>query len=78
MKKRLKIGSGRGAFSLPLEVVTQAMAVHGVRGRGKTVTVSVLVEEMLKLGIQVVVIDPTDVWWGLKSSVMASVQGSPS
>ncbi len=74
----LKVGkSGRSNFLLPLDIATQAMAVHGVRGRGKTVTVTVLVEELLDNGIQVVVIDPTDVWWGLKSSRSGARAGYP-
>lgn len=69
MSRRLRIGkSGRSAFTLPPEIATQASAIHGVRGKGKTVTAAVIVEELLGLGVQVVVIDPTDVWWGLKSS----------
>lgn len=66
---RLEIGqAGLLQFTLPLDVATQAMAIHGVRGKGKTVTATVIVEELLERDIQVVVIDPTDVWMGLKSS----------
>lgn len=64
-------------FTLPLEVMTYAMAIHGVRGRGKTVTASVIVEELLKARQQVVIIDPTDVWWGLKSSLDGKGEGFP-
>lgn len=74
----LKIGSvGQKAFTLPLDVATQAMAIHGVRGKGKTVTASVVVEELLGQGVQVVVIDPTDSWWGLKSSADGKRAGHP-
>lgn len=65
----LVIGTtGERDFTLPLDVATRAMAIVGVRGKGKTVTATVIVEEVLEHDIQVVVIDPTDVWMGLKSS----------
>lgn len=74
----LKIGKvGRRNFTLPLEVATQAMAVHGVRGKGKTVTATVVVEELLSHGIQVAIIDPTDVWFGLRSSGDGKSDGHP-
>jgi len=74
----LKIGkAGRKNFTLPLDVATWAMAIHGVRGKGKTVTAAVIVEEVLKQGVQVVVIDPTDVWSGLKSSASGDEPGFP-
>lgn len=63
-----KTGGRNRIFRLPIEVATQATAIHGVRGKGKTNTVGVMVEGMLNAGLQVVVIDPTDNWWGLKSS----------
>ena len=65
------------AFGLPPELATQATAILGIRGSGKTVTATVLVEELLKMGQQVVVIDPTDVWWGLKSSGDGTEEGFP-
>jgi hypothetical protein len=54
-------------FTLPVEAVTQAFAVLGRRGSGKTNTAVVLAEEMLAVGEQVVIVDPTGVWWGLRS-----------
>lgn len=74
----LDVGTaGTEEFSLPREVATQATAILGIRGSGKTVTATVLVEEMLDERQQVVVIDPTDVWWGLKSSADGSEEGYP-
>lgn len=52
---------------LPLDAVTQTFAILGVRGTGKTNTGVVLAEELLSAGQQVVILDPVDVWWGLKS-----------
>lgn len=70
MKLRLSQG-----LELPLDAVTQTFAILGVRGTGKTNTGVVLVEELLAAHQQVVVLDPVDVWWGIKSS--ASGPGFP-
>jgi hypothetical protein len=80
MSARLRIGSGAGGarpFALPADVATMAVAVMGIRGSGKTVTAKDLVEELLAQGHQVVVIDPTNVWWGLKSSADGEGPGYP-
>ncbi len=65
------------SFTLPPDLVTQTTAILGIRGSGKTVTGSSTVEELLKVGQQVVIIDPTDVWWGLKSSADGKSEGYP-
>lgn len=62
---------------LPLDVVTYTIAVLGIRGTGKTNTATVLVEEALKLGQRSIVIDPLDVWWGIKSSADGTKPGFP-
>lgn len=79
MSPRLHLGSTEagGDFTLPLELVTQTAAVVGIRGSGKTVTATVEVEEALKAGVPVVVIDPTDVWWGLKNSCWMEKLSNP-
>lgn len=64
-------------LSLPLDVVTYTTAVLGIRGTGKTNTATVLVEEALKLGQRSIVIDPLDVWWGIKSSADGTKPGFP-
>lgn len=61
----LKIGHD---FSLPLDIETKTTAILGIRGSGKTTTATVIAEELLGSGQQVVVIDPTDGWWGIRSS----------
>src|SRR5579883_2882792 len=63
--KSLKIAS---TLSLPAEAVSQTFGILGIRGSGKTNTSVVMVEEMLSLGLQVVVLDPLDVWHGLRTS----------
>jgi DNA-binding MarR family transcriptional regulator len=55
-------------LALPLDAVTQTFAILGVRGSGKTNTAVVFVEELLAQKQQAVILDPVDVWWGLKSS----------
>lgn len=55
-------------LSLPKEAVSQTLAILGIRGSGKTNTGVVFAEELLKAEQQVVIIDPVDVWFGLKSS----------
>lgn len=63
-------------LSLPLDLASQTTAVLGIRGSGKTVTASVIAEECLKQNVQVVILDPTDVWWGLKSSASGNNHSS--
>jgi ParB/RepB/Spo0J family partition protein len=72
--KKLKISSD---LSLPLDVITMATAILGIRGSGKTNTAGVWAEELLKHGQQVVVIDPLNGWWGLKSSADGKRPGYP-
>lgn len=54
-------------LTLPVELAVEATAVIGKRGRGKTFTAKRIVEEVLRAGVTVLIIDPTDVWWGLRS-----------
>lgn len=62
-------------LALPLEAVGETIALLGIRGSGKTTTAVVLAEELLTHGQQVVVIDPTDSWWGLKYSADGAAAG---
>lgn len=55
-------------FSLPLDFVTGTEAILGRKGSGKSHTASVMAEELLEAGQQVIVIDPTDSWWGLRAA----------
>jgi hypothetical protein len=64
-------------LSITMDGVTESFAVLGRRGSGKTHSASVLAEEMLKTGQQVVIIDPLDVWWGLRSSANGKISGYP-
>jgi len=62
-------------LSLPLEAVTQTFAVLAKRGKGKTYCASVMAEEMLKAKQQIVAVDPTGAWWGLRSGFPVVVFG---
>lgn len=64
-------------LSLPIDGVTETFAIVAKRGTGKTHNASVLGEEMLKAGEQIVVLDPTDVWWGMRSSADGTGDGLP-
>jgi len=64
MSRLLHLGPG---LELPLTLATQATAIFGIRGSGKTNTAGVIAEELLRAGQPIAVIDPTDAWWGLRS-----------
>lgn len=56
-------------FSLPRESVLWAFVILAIRGAGKTYDAMKMAEEMLKLGIPIVVFDPMGIWWGLRVGV---------
>jgi uncharacterized protein len=64
-------------LALPAEAVTQTFAVLAKRGVGKTYTALVLVEELLKAGLQTVVVDPIGVTWGLRAAADGQRPGLP-
>lgn len=66
-----------GTTQLPDEAVTETFAILGKRGSGKTTTARVLTEELLTRSLPVVVLDPTGVWWGLRSSADGESAGFP-
>ncbi len=61
-------------LSLPLELVTETIAILAKKGARKSYAASVLAEEMLGAGAHVVVIDSPGVWWGLR----AGADGDPA
>lgn len=73
--KKLHIGSDR--FALDASVAEDVIAILGRRGRGKTNTAVVLVEELHAAGARFCVADPVGVWWGLKSSKDGRSAGIP-
>lgn len=53
-------------LSLPIDLATEAIAILGRRGRGKTNTAGVIAEEFITHGVPVCVVDTVGVWWGLR------------
>lgn len=74
--KSISLGHN-GSFKLPLDVVTMAVAVLAQRGAGKSHLASCMAEEMAESEQQVVAIDPTGAWYGLKSSADGNKPGYP-
>jgi hypothetical protein len=74
MKNGLHVAPG---VTWPIDAVTETFWWCGKRGSGKTHDCSVFVEELLQVGVQVVVIDPMRAWWGLRSSVDGRSPGFP-
>src|SRR5437879_1625326 len=62
---------------LPLEAVTQTFLILGQRDAGKTNSAVVIAEELFGAGAPVCVLDPVDVWWGLKASAGGEGAGLP-
>jgi hypothetical protein len=59
---------GKEGFSLPLDLVTSTQAILARKGSGRSYLASVEAEELLGCRQQIVAIDPTGAWWGLRSS----------
>src|SRR4051812_28145262 len=74
MSKQLHIST---TLSLPVELAAQAACIVGIRGSGKTNTARAMAEELLKVGVPICVIDPTDAWYGLRSSRDGKGDGFP-
>lgn len=62
---------------LAADFVTSTQAILAQKGKGKTHTATVEAEELLDAGQQIVVIDPTDAWFGLQSSPNGKSTGYP-
>lgn len=78
MTHQLVIGqAGTGTFTLPLEIVTQAIGILAKRRAGKSYTTAKIVEQLFGAGQQVVVVDPKGDWWGLRSSADGKRAGLP-
>jgi len=64
----LNIGlAGDNDFTLPEEAVTGTFGILAMRGVGKTHTAVVMAEELIGANHQTVILDPLDVWWGLRA-----------
>lgn len=62
------------AHPIPDNALDDRIAIVGTSGSGKTYAAGTMVERLMTLGSRVVVVDPLDVWWGLR----AKADGSPS
>lgn len=65
------------SFALPLDVAGEAIAILATRGAGKSFTSAVLIEEFYAAQVQTVTIDPTGVYWGLRSDAKGTGEGLP-
>jgi hypothetical protein len=74
MKRVVRIAKD---LALPLDVVTKTVAILAMRGMGKSYAASVMAEQMLKAGAQVVIVDLLGVFWGLRSSADGRHEGLP-
>lgn len=62
---------------MPINAATKTFAILAKRGAGKTYTAAVMAEEFAKANIPFVVIDPIDVWWGLRLKANGKDKGLP-
>lgn len=76
---KLHIGSTTSGkdFLLPIDLVTQSVAILAKRGVGKTYTAAVFAEELMNAHQTPIIIDPTGAHWGLKSSADGKKAGYP-
>ncbi len=66
-----------GTIEIPINAATKTFAILAKRGAGKTYTGAVMAEEFAKNNIPFVVIDPIDVWWGLRLAANGKDKGLP-
>lgn len=62
-------------FPAPAEALEEHVAIIGKTGAGKTYTAKGFAEDLLREGSRFCVIDPTGVWYGLKSSSDGESEG---
>ncbi len=72
--KKLRISD---SLSLPVDAITQRIAMLGRTGSGKSSTAVALFEEIVKAKHQAVVLTPKDDWWGIRSSADGKGPGLP-
>ena len=64
-------------LKLPVELVTESVAILARKRMGKSNTAKVLVEQLFRASQPVVVVDPKGDWWGLRSSRDGKGPGLP-
>lgn len=65
------------AYPIPPEALKQSIAFVGRTGSGKSFAAKGGVEQLLRAGARVCIIDPTSVWHGLRSSADGKSPGFP-
>jgi len=71
------LGRAGGMTALPPEIFDGCTAILGRVGSGKSYAARGLVETWLEQGRRVCIIDPTDVWYGLRSNAAGDGPGYP-
>jgi hypothetical protein len=72
------LSTGRtSSQQIPAKVLEQHIAILGITGSGKTYTAKGIAEMLLKQRRRVCILDPTGVWWGLRSDVTGRKPGFP-
>ena len=74
-RERLKSLDISDSLSLPINCVTQKLAILGTSGSGKTYAGMKLAELMLEAGAQIVAIDPVGVWYSLRLAANGKDEG---
>jgi hypothetical protein len=64
-------------FSLPKLAALWTYAILAIKGAGKTYDAAKMAEQMIKLGIPIVVLDPMGIWWGLRVGITPAI-GAPT
>jgi hypothetical protein len=64
-------------YTHPIDALTEATGVVATRGAGKSYASAVLIEEAHTAGIPFVVLDPSGVYYGLRSSADGKTPGLP-
>ncbi len=64
-------------LNLPIEIVTQTMAILAKRRAGKSYTMRRMIEQIFKSNQQVVIIDPKGDQWGIRSTADGKKPGLP-
>lgn len=71
---RLKIAND---LTLPLDLVTQTVAILAKRRAGKSYTMRRIAEQLFKAGQQIVIVDPKGDQWGIRSAADGKAPGLP-
>jgi hypothetical protein len=64
-------------LTLPVDAVTQTVAILAKRRAGKSYTARRFAEQLYKAGQQIVIVDPKGDWWGIRSSADGKGPGLP-